>query len=90
MQQGSHLTPFTPILDSVHTKDMTTDTNGTISWADAVQYVSRESSRLLHGYLMVSFAFDYGHLTGERIDLGELQTWHDVETDMALAALLNR
>ena len=69
---------------------MTTDTNGTISWTDAVQYVSRESSRLLHGYLLVSFAFDYGHLTGERIDLGEFLSWHDEETEMALAALLDR
>ena len=63
------------------------DSNGTISWADAVQYVSRESSRLLHGYLMVSFAFDYGHLTGERIDLGELLIWNEEQTEMALASV---
>tara|TARA_B100000902_G_scaffold296801_1_gene283841 strand:- start:303 stop:509 length:207 start_codon:yes stop_codon:yes gene_type:complete len=67
-----------------------TDTNDTISWTEAVQYVSRESSRLLNSYMLVSFAFEYAHLMGERIDLGELQTWHDEERALALAALINR
>lgn len=68
----------------------TADSNGTISWAEAVQYVSRETSRLLNTYVMVSFAFAYAHQSGERIDLGEFLSWHDEETEMALASLLDR
>lgn len=44
------------------------DSNGTISWREAVLIVGN------HG-LMAEFDEVYGHLAGERIDAGELAVW---------------
>ena len=50
----------------------TADTNGTISWAEAVQFSASWGDDFL-----AWFAVGYSHLMGERIDLGELETYHD-------------
>ena len=50
----------------------TPDANGTISWSEAVQFVFSPDPDL---NFLVQFARDYGHLFGERVDLGELETW---------------
>ena len=50
----------------------TADANGTISWQEAVEFVWSADADL---NFLPQFAQDYGHLFGERIDLGELETW---------------
>ena len=50
----------------------TADANGTISWQEAVEFVWSADQDL---NFIPQFAQDYGHLYGERIDLGELETW---------------
>ena len=50
----------------------TPDQNGTISWSEAVQFVWSADQDL---NFLPQFAQDYSHLCGERIDLGELETW---------------
>ena len=50
----------------------TPDANGTISWSEAVQFVWDADQDL---NFLPQFAQDYAHLCGERIDLGELETW---------------
>ena len=50
----------------------TADANGTISWSEAVQFVWDADQDL---NFLPQFAQDYSHLCGERIDLGELETW---------------
>ena len=50
----------------------TPDANGTISWSEAVQFVFSPDPDL---NFLAQFAQDYGHLCGERVDLGELETW---------------
>ena len=50
----------------------TPDANGTISWQEAVEFVWSADQDL---NFIPQFAQDYGHLYGERIDLGELETW---------------
>ena len=50
----------------------TADANGTISWQEAVQFVWSADQDL---NFLPQFAQDYAHLCGERIDLGELETW---------------
>ena len=50
----------------------TADANGTISWQEAVEFVWSADQDL---NFVPQFAQDYGHLFGERIDLGELETW---------------
>ena len=54
----------------------TADTNGTISWAEAVQFAHSSGPEF-----MAWFAVTYWHLMGERVDLGELEALH---TDWAL------
>ena len=54
----------------------TADANGTISWAEAIQFADSSGPEF-----MAWFAIGYSHLIGERIDLGELETYH---TDWAL------
>ena len=54
----------------------TADANGTISWAEAVQFAHSSGPEF-----MAWFAVTYWHLMGERIDLGELEALH---TDWAL------
>ena len=54
----------------------TADSNGTISWTEAVQFAHSSSPEFL-----AWFAVTYWHLMGERIDLGELEVLH---TDWAL------
>ena len=50
----------------------TPDANGTISWQEAIQFVWDADQDL---NFLPQFAQDYAHLCGERIDLGELETW---------------
>tara|TARA_Y100000592_G_scaffold83237_1_gene132821 strand:+ start:521 stop:763 length:243 start_codon:yes stop_codon:yes gene_type:complete len=59
----------------------TPDANGTISWSEAVQFVFSPDPDL--NFLM-QFAQDYGHLFGERVDLGELEVWY---SELAVAAI---
>ena len=54
----------------------TADANGTISWAEAVQFAHSSGPEFL-----AWFAVTYCHMMGERIDLGELEALH---TDWAL------
>ena len=49
------------------------DANGTISWSEAIQFVFNPDPSL---NFIAQFAQDYGHMMGERIDLGELETWY--------------
>tara|TARA_R100000005_G_C4856131_1_gene119959 strand:- start:15 stop:284 length:270 start_codon:yes stop_codon:yes gene_type:complete len=80
MNKGTSGAPSTLILDSVQTKAMNTyptaDSNGTISWAEAVQFAHSSGPEF-----MAWFAVTYWHMMGERIDLGELEALH---TDWAL------
>ena len=50
----------------------TADQNGTISWQQAIQFAWSDDQDL---NFLSQFAQDYAHLSGERIDLGELETW---------------
>ena len=59
----------------------TPDANGTISWQEAVQFAWNSDQDL---NFLPQFAQDYGHLFGERIDLGELEVWY---SDLAIAAI---
>ena len=59
----------------------TPDANGTISWQEAVQFAWNSDQDL---NFLPQFAQDYGHLFGERIDLGELEVWY---SDLAVAAI---
>ncbi len=59
----------------------TPDANGTISWSEAVQFVFSPDPEL---NFLSQFAQDYSHLCGERIDLGELQTWY---SELVIAAI---
>ena len=59
----------------------TPDANGTISWSEAVQFVFSPDPDL---NFLVQFARDYGHLFGERVDLGELEVWY---SELAIAAI---
>ena len=52
----------------------TPDHNGTISWMEAVQFIRSEQSKL-DFVLLMNFGMHYGHLFGERIDLGELEAF---------------
>ena len=61
--------------------DPTPDANGTISWQEAVQFAWNSDQDL---NFLPQFAQDYGHLFGERIDLGELEDWY---SDLAIAAI---
>ena len=49
----------------------TADSNGTISWTEAVQFAHSSGPEF-----MAWFAVTYWHLKGERIDLGELEGLH--------------
>ena len=59
----------------------TPDANGTISWQEAVQFAWNSDQDL---NFLPQFAQDYGHLFGERIDLGELEVWY---SDLAVAVI---
>ena len=59
----------------------TPDANGTIYWSEAVQFVFSPDPDL---NFLVQFARDYGHLFGERVDLGELEVWY---SELAVAAI---
>ena len=61
--------------------DPTPDANGTISWSEAVQFAWNADPDL---NFLVQFARDYGHLFGERVDLGELEVWY---SELAIAAI---
>ena len=59
----------------------TTDSNGTISWTEAVQFAQSSGTEFL-----AWFAVTYWHLMGERIDLGELEALHtDCIADLVLS-----
>lgn len=61
------------------------DANGTISWQQAVNFVWSDD----HGLNFIpQFAQDYSHLYGERIDLGELETWYSEKVIEAIADLV--
>jgi len=59
----------------------TPDANGTITWSEAVQFAWNPDQDL---NFLAQFAQDYGHLMGERIDLGELEVWY---SDLAINAI---
>ena len=59
----------------------TPDANGTISWQEAVQFVFSPDPDL---NFLAQFAQDYGHMFGERVDLGELEVWY---SELAVAAI---
>jgi len=59
----------------------TPDANGTISWHEAVMFAWNPDQDL---NFLAQFAQDYGHLMGERIDLGELEVWY---SDLAINAI---
>ena len=52
----------------------TPDSNGTIAWMEAVQYIRSDEPKL-DFLLLMNFGMHYGHLFGERIDLGELEAF---------------
>jgi hypothetical protein len=61
------------------------DADGTIAWHQAIQYVWNEDQGL---NFLAQFAQDYGHLAGERIDLGELEAWYSEHAIEAIADLV--
>ena len=61
------------------------DANGTIAWNQAIQYVWNEDQGL---NFLAQFAHDYGHMVGERIDLGELEEWYSEHAIEAIADLV--
>ena len=61
----------------------TADANGTISWSEAIQFVFSPDPSL---NFITQFAQDYGHLMGERIDLGELEAWYSEHAINAIAS----
>ena len=63
----------------------TPDTNGTIAWHEAVQFVWNEDQGL---NFLSQFAQDYGHMAGERVDLGELEVWYSEHAMEAIADLV--
>ena len=52
----------------------TPDSNGTIAWMEAVQYIRSDEPKL-DFLLLMNFGMHYGHLFGERIDLVELEAF---------------
>ena len=65
------MTALEPLATDLHP---TPDSNGTISWMEAVQFMRSEQSKL-DFVLLMNFGMEYGHLFGERIDLGELEAF---------------
>ena len=65
------MTALEPLATDLHP---TPDHNGTISWMEAVQFIRSEQSKL-DFVLLMNFGMEYGHLFGERIDLGELEAF---------------
>ena len=63
----------------------TPDANGTISWSEAVQFAWNSDPDL---NFLVQFAQDYGHMAGERVDLGELEVWYSEHAIEAIADLV--
>ena len=63
----------------------TPDSNGTISWMEAVQLIRSDDPSLDS---LLYFGMDYGHMFGMRIDLGELLVWRDRLAGRAIAQML--
>jgi len=60
------------------------DENGTISWDQGAVMVALSAVP----ESIVSYVKDYGHLIGERVDLGELNVWISDRTMDAIAELI--
>ena len=65
----------------------TPDSNGTISWMEAIQLIRNDDPKL-DLYFLLYFGMDYGHMFGMRIDLGELEDWQDRLAVRAIADML--
>lgn len=65
------MTALEPLATDLHP---TPDHNGTISWMEAVQFIRSDEPKL-DFLLLMNFGMEYGHLFGERIDLGELEAF---------------
>ena len=65
----------------------TPDSNGTISWMAAVQLIRSDEPKL-DFLLLMNFGMEYGHLFGERIDLGELEAFRSRLVTEAIADLI--
>ena len=66
--------------------DPTPDANGTISWGEAIRFCWSADPDL---NFLAQFGQDYSHMCGERIDLGELQTWYSDHAIEAIGFLVN-
>ena len=60
------------------------DENGTISWDQGAVMVALSAVP----ESIVDYVKDYGHLIGERVDLGELYVWISDHTVSAVAELI--
>ena len=63
----------------------TPDSNGTISWMEAVELIRNDDPNLDS---LLYFGMDYGDMFGMRIDLGELLVWRDRLAGRAIAQML--